>query len=453
MSKSKLSTILSTVMLGLALTAGIPAYANTDNLPADQQGGPNEFPDGYEPDQSQESDDEAGPSSSVDNPILDPQKSNENNSEIIAKADVPDGFEPDTYLQIQNQDTRDVYQISILNENDYRGDAWVPAGDYTILFAGVPEDTTNKYPFELPNPSYFTAEEDGSQTITVRLENYDEIYDMLHSQNDEETDETPSEDETTSDQTEELPSDAAIVPDIYPWRVVNKTGGEGGTETIEVSYDPNTQVQDVYNCVVKISHSGGLGTGKFRMSLDGGKNWSNENDLTADYSIRILEDKKPFDTGIHLHFEDTDYTIGTTYSLSTLKEWKVTHSGSGTGVFYFGGVPKYDIAGVVKIVTGGTPGKATYQYSEDGGKTWQDEEVLPQNGVLDTGNDDITCRFTKGVYMEGDTYKVSIVGVPDKDYSTAILFCAIGVAAAAVFGILFYLNSKRAKADTYEIVK
>ena len=122
-------------------------------------------------------------------------------------------------------------------------------------------------------------------------------------------------------------------------------------------------------------------------------------------------------------------------------------------MFYFGGVPKYDIAGVVKIVTGGTPGKATYQYSEDGGKTWQDEEVLPQNGVLDTGNDDITCRFTKGVYMEGDTYKVSIVGVPDKDYSTAILFCAIGVAAAAVFGILFYLNSKRAKADTYEIVK
>lgn len=455
MKKHRFTAALSAVMLGMAVTAGnvslamVPAYANTDNLPADQQGGPNVFPDGYEPDEITPSNEEE-PSSSIDNPILDPEKSDTNNSEITAVAEVPDGFEPDVYIQIQNQTTRDVYQITIPNEKSYRGDAWVPAGDYTVLFAGVPEDTTNQFPFDLPNPSYFTAEEDGNKTLTVRLSNYDEVYDMLHSKEPE-----PEEPDDTSSEEEKKPSDLVVVPSILPWRTVSKTGGEstGSDQIIEMSYDPNVLVQDTYSGIIKISHSGGIGTGKFKMSLDGGKSWSKEIGLTSDYTIKIAVDGKPFDTGVHLHFDESEYLIGTTYSFSTLKEWQVQHQGDGTGIVYFGGVPKHDVAAVIKIVNGGVPGKATYQYSEDGGKTWNDEAVLPQNGTITTDSEGLTCRLTNGVYVEGDTYKCQITGVPDKDYTTIILLGVGGTVAVLVGGILFYLNSKKAKADTYQLLR
>lgn len=385
--------------------------------------------------------------SSTDYPIINSLESDENTVMISAVATVPEGFTPDAFVQIQNDETQEVYEVVAYEEDAFTGSAFVPAGSYTVIDSGIVGDANDEFPVEDINPSSFTVDDGAQYTISMTLANYDEVDAALGNTAADATE--VSTDETTESDTTDTSDTATAAEEqgVYPWRVV--AGGNAG----DLTYDG--MPIDAYDVQIKISHSGKIGTGTFRLTLDGGTSWSPDYDIVKDYEIKTMQNGEAVSTGITLHFnEDVDYKIDTTYSFSTLKEWEVEHQGTGTGVFYAGGVPESaGYAIVIKFIESGVPGEATYEISTDGGRNYSDETVLPEDGTIDIGDSNVSIQYDDGDYVAGDVYRVQIIGVEPVDHTTTIILAVCGVIAGIAIIFVAYLLSRKAKKSDFEIVK
>jgi len=87
-----------------------------------------------------------------------------------------------------------------------------------------------------------------------------------------------------------------------------------------------------------------------------------------------------------------------------LRLGSVTHTGSGTGTVTPSGTPSLNALVVVKLITGGATGAATFQASLDGGATWGTTTVT--GGAVVLAGTGITLAFA-GTFTLGDRYSFS----------------------------------------------
>jgi flagellar hook-associated protein 3 FlgL len=62
---------------------------------------------------------------------------------------------------------------------------------------------------------------------------------------------------------------------------------------------------------------------------------------------------------------------------------------------------------IIKIVTPGTLGTATYEVSSDGGKTWGSSQTMPANGNITTIGNGINLTFPSGTFAANDRFTVN----------------------------------------------
>jgi flagellar hook-associated protein 3 FlgL len=62
---------------------------------------------------------------------------------------------------------------------------------------------------------------------------------------------------------------------------------------------------------------------------------------------------------------------------------------------------------IIKIVTPGTLGTATYEVSSDGGKTWGSSQTMPANGNITTIGNGINLTFPPGTFAANDRFTVN----------------------------------------------
>jgi flagellar hook-associated protein 3 FlgL len=62
---------------------------------------------------------------------------------------------------------------------------------------------------------------------------------------------------------------------------------------------------------------------------------------------------------------------------------------------------------IIKIVTPGTLGTATYEVSSDGGKTWGSSQTMPANGNITTKGNGINLTFPSGTFAANDRFTVN----------------------------------------------
>jgi len=85
----------------------------------------------------------------------------------------------------------------------------------------------------------------------------------------------------------------------------------------------------------------------------------------------------------------------------------VEHTGTGPEASV-SGTPAGNADAVVKIITGGALGTATYKLSEDGGETWGSEDTTPANGQIAIGSTGVTLTLGSGDQVADDEYATTI---------------------------------------------
>ena len=96
-----------------------------------------------------------------------------NACEVMITARIPQGFGHNCYADIMNVDIGSVIRFTLYSDNGYSAYAFVPPGHYTMLDAGVYDDTTGRYPFALSNDWDLASGE--MAELTVESVAYDEI--------------------------------------------------------------------------------------------------------------------------------------------------------------------------------------------------------------------------------------------------------------------------------------
>ncbi len=140
-----------------------------------------------------------------------------------------------------------------------------------------------------------------------------------------------------------------------------------------------------YDLVIKITTGGLRGTAEFDWSLDGGATWEAE-EVTTAATVALGS------TGLTATFAATEYTVGA-----------VTQPSGTPPVVGLTGTPlgAYDL--VVKITLGGVRGTAEFDWSNDGGATWEATGVVTGATVALTGSG-LTATFATGTYVLNDEY-------------------------------------------------
>lgn len=389
-------------------------------------------------------------------------KDSKNTARVSASAVVPDIYTADTHILFHNAQTEKYYLIRLNKADDFTGHIYVPAGGYIV--DEIKADTVpEKYSFMVDQQT-FNLEDNGVLDLAVRMSNYDEInnegteeggmYEDASESDAEALDTAATEvAEYTSPEGGAVVGDAAVVPDVLPWRKVTHRG-KGNAE---ISFDGLSNGS--FNVQVEITHSGKAGEGRYRLNYligDDKKAAGEEQTIPSDgkLPLRLLpemrEDGEGDDTGLTISFDTQDqYQIGDIYTFSTETEWKVdayrTESNtSNSGKVYMAGVPAVDktFDYVIRIVEGGIPGEATYQLSRNGGDSWKNEAVIPADGKIVDSAMGVTIWLSGGDYEAGNSYSAELIGHGAKDYSAVVVGSVAAAAAAVLIVIMMILKSR-----------
>lgn len=130
----------------------------------------------------------------------------------------------------------------------------------------------------------------------------------------------------------------------------------------------------------------------------------------------------------------------------------VVHTGTGPEASV-SGTPADNADAIVRIVTGGVLGTATYQLSEDGGQNWGTEQDTPANGQIAIGSTGVTLTLEAGTHVAGDEYATTIripIG-PVTQVGTGPAISVAGTVLAAADVILSIVLGGTWNEGTYQL--
>lgn len=210
------------------------------------------------------------------------------------------------------------------------------------------------------------------------------------------------------------------------------------TGTITVAATSAGSIPDRHEAQVEVTATGTLGTGRFRFSLDGGNTWSAESVIPAGGTYAIVEAgvtvtfvpgagptffqdgdlhhfrtvAPAFDaTGLAAAFAALRAYLGEFFLVHVVGTLQpalsaVTSVGTSPPVVTVGGTPADHWPFKVKITLGGALATAKFQYSLDGGATYNGADILTAAtyAIPETG---VTLAFPAGTYNVDNEYTFS----------------------------------------------
>lgn len=154
---------------------------------------------------------------------------------------------------------------------------------------------------------------------------------------------------------------------------------------------------------VEIVDSGALGTGTYRLSINGGMSFESSIALPANGQIQCG------DTGVTLCLADTaDCVAGDSYQCAARTSiGPVSKLGSGPDI-QISGTVKAAANVVLQIMAPGGLNVGTYRFSIDGGDSWSSIRTLPADGLLPLSSLGITVTFSAQEVHIGDQYSFAL---------------------------------------------
>lgn len=179
------------------------------------------------------------------------------------------------------------------------------------------------------------------------------------------------------------------------------TGGNGKYPDVGVS----GVAQANADVVVEVEAAGAVGTATVRISTDGGENFGDAAETTAEQLV-------VGETGATLLFpKAAELESGWRWSFVTrLPIGPVERVGDAKS-------PLPDVAGevlaggelAIQIVRGGKLNEGTYQLSTDGGENYGTVKTLPVDGIVPVSALGVTVTFPQGDYAGGTTYRCRLL--------------------------------------------
>ncbi len=99
--------------------------------------------------------------------VADLASSEENNCQLTLSADVPEHFDANIYVQLQNDSTGAIYQYTLYALNDHAQRGYIPDGDYRMIECSVYEDINGAFPFVLAED--FTMKKGDVRALNILL--------------------------------------------------------------------------------------------------------------------------------------------------------------------------------------------------------------------------------------------------------------------------------------------
>lgn len=372
--------------------------------------------------------------------ITDTNKSEENNCQVNIKADIPEGFALDLFVDFKNVENGKTYRLYSLYKNNYSAYIFVPNGSYEIIECGVYGDNINQYP--LNKPEDFYIEENAVYTISTSLIKQEEIEDIIEERmNDSEEAEEDNELDVVEFKNDE----------VYPWRVLTKSAG------IEANVTLTGRSEKDGDIIIKIVKTGELNEAEFIYTLDGGETWSNNQLLTRTFS--------PEKTGLIFNFPDGDtsgqsaswkavYKEGETIEYRSYIEFDIDEvTSKGSTLYAYQSDTIYQNAEVVvKITKTGTVGEAMFNYSLDGGNTFKEADILTADSYT-FEEIPLIIRFTNlaGQYVVNDIFEFKVEGEKIEKDNSYLMYILLGIVGAVLMAAYCWLCSLKEKNSLYQL--
>ena len=389
------------------------------------------------------------------------------NCQINLTAFLPEKFGLDCYADIRNMDTHRVYRLSLHPENDYTQICYVEPGTYMVTNIGVFDDSTGKYEFLFPE-DFILSEGEAVDLITMLSDEegiQNEIDERLgkggtSSASDE--NDFLTMDEGDKGQEFSVGTDFEVE---HTGEGRGKVGIKGGTI-------------GEYEVSIMVVKGGIPGTMTVKYSLTGESGlWSDEIAVPLAGNIDLYDlgdggSKK--DSGLKAYFaadprdQDSLFVAGDTYTAyvpDPSTDLVIKHKGDGSAVLEIDEIRRgmhafhliYDGGYSIKaeVLKGGSFADAVVHVSTDGGKTYDAEMVVPEDGVIRLDDIGIMLCFTgldsTSLFVTGDIYSVDAV---KEDYLPLIIgVSAFLMGVLAVLYVLFrrYMMNQLPGASAYRI--
>ena len=389
---------------------------------------------------------------------------NDNSCEIDAVGIVPDDFGLNFYINVKNMDTGDIYQIPLYKENSYKQRCYVKDGSYTVLDVSVFEDAIGRYPFTIPDD--FNMKPDETLTLTVTLENYGAVEQEIEQKKDavekglsDHLYENYGELETTNKQTDNTVSVESDFDVIYQGKSTARIGITG-------------KQHGEYDLRIKIVKGGFPGEAIVSISTDKGVTWGADTTVPLDSFIRIpgtgltlefaisKDDNIGFIAGdmysCYINDPDTDLIITQGRDCSA----KLSLSCPDPNKHPFNVLEDNGLSLLIRVDKSGDFGSAVISVSLDGGKSYGEQLIVPEEGFITLSGYGLVCDFRSFKNDEivssstGFTKGSSYTAVAYRKSYKNIIYLLIGICSivclSAVYGYI-KMMSFMPKASQYRI--
>lgn len=360
----------------------------------------------------------------------DTSKSEETPNQIEGVCQIPEGFGLNAYIELKDSEGMHYY-ISVSQENGYADRVYVKNGTYSFVSAGVYGDNTGKYAFNLLEGEGDAVLDGGQNSfacIKVKIKNYEAIAEEIAG---EQKTETPKLtlfgntglDGVTIDGTGEL---------FY------ETSSTSSTGTLVI----HGNAIDNYDVYVEIIEAGVVGEAKFKLSLDGGKTFIGDDTTADEFNLESYGIKMNFKTEV-----DTDeLAVGDTFTAHIPATFYVSQLNPFNSNVIVAGTPKQDYQVMVDILSTEAMGKAKFSVSLDNGRTTEDIDTIPEDGVYKLG--ELTLYFyTVDQFSKGDQYMSTVKSSYEEPSNNGIIVIAIIVGIVLGAFVVYLLMHVEKRSD------
>ena len=381
--------------------------------------------------------------------VMNIPSSEENNCQVTIKADMPDNFDANIFVQLKNYDTGNIYQYTLYAINSFTERGYIPDGEYRVIECSVYDDINSTFPMNIPED--FTLKYGEVKTLTVDLQDeaaaVEAIAERLHQEAEEGTKDlsefTVSDFDVTFTGTGSGKM-AVTGTQSQAMTIVAKIkeGGLPGDATVDISLDDGmtfnmTDVKIPYSGMVKLS-----GTGLTLVFETSKKSVLGE----LKYGV--------FDAGDTFRCVVHDPTTGVTYGGEYKGNTRLELVDEDPDVSIYDQMTAYNIPKVVvKVIKGGTPGEAVVQYSLDG-DTFSDEMIVPESASWPINETSLTLHFYTKVgqihFNTDDEYTVEPYKENKKSF-IGILLAISALFAAGAMAVWYYFKKQIISQGVYQI--
>ena len=363
----------------------------------------------------------------------DTEKTEDTPCQLSVNIEDYDAFYENVYVCLLNISTEYKYKIPLSRTNSYFDYIWLPEGTYTIEEVNTYNqlDCTFSYPEQI------------EAMAGVVTELHIGIIEKPTDTQDEFTEPENNEKETTSISAN-LNNDTQT-----PTQSGKYTYTHIGDGSENVSVDGEFQYEFFLD--IKITTPGNPGEAKFVYSIDQKQTYSDaitiplSGKVTIDNFVIIFDGNLEQDDEYSFFFPDPIKVLDYAYTGSL----KIEVCTSKKNVYVYDIFKENNYKLLLNIKKSGAAGVAVFEYSLDGGVTYSEELLIPQNGIYEIPESDLYIQFkansSTNEFESGTSVIVSINIKQTSNNGLVILIVLLVV--ALMFGYFWLLKKKKKDSD------